>query len=308
MSTSAAITGALGAAALFAAGTTLQYRAARPLERDGSRRQRSIPTRAVRQTVTSVSWLLGTLVLAVGISLHAFALHEGPITMVQPLLITGVLFALPASRYVGGPRVDWTDMRWAVLLVIALALFLFTATPGSQAATNIDTAPALGTLGLALIGIVACLLVARRCRGNASATVLGAAAGIALAGSAALLKVNTNLTSSGLWDLLGHWQVYALVIVGGCALVLSQVAYRAGPMTASLPAINSVNPIASVLIGWAVFDERFRVGVAPTAVETLLLAVVVIATAALSRRSADRSRPLRPRLPGELSAQETRAP
>jgi hypothetical protein len=62
-------------------------------------------------------------------------------------------------------------------------------------------------------------------------------------------------------------------------------------MTASLPAINSVNPIASVLIGWAVFDERFRVGVAPTAVETALLLVVVFATAALSRRSAQRSRP-----------------
>ena len=302
MSTSAAITGALGAAALFAAGTTLQYRAARPLGPGGGGPDRSIPTKAIRQTVTSVSWLLGTLVLGVGISLHAFALHEGPITMVQPLLITGVLFALPASRYVGGPKVDCTDMRWATLLVGALALFLFTAAPGSRPASNTDTAPALGAFGLALAGIVGCLLVARRCHGNVAATVLGAAAGIALAGSAALLKVSTNLTSGGVWGLLGHWQIYALVVVGGCALVLSQVAYRAGPMTASLPAINSVNPIASVLIGWAVFDERFRVGAAPTAVEAILLAVVVIATTALSRRSALRSRSPLPSPPNEFSA------
>jgi hypothetical protein len=286
MSTSAAVVGALGAAALFAAGTALQYRAARPVAAGGVRSDRRIPTGAVRQTVTSHSWLLGTLVLGIGLTLHAFALHEGPITVVQPLLITGVLFALPASRYVGGPKVDWTDMRWAAVLVVALALFLFTATPAHQPAGNIDTGPALGGFGLALGGIVACLLVARRCRGNVVSTVLGAAAGIALAGSAALLKVSTDLTSGGVWDLLGHWQVYALIVVGGTALLLSQVAYRAGPMTASLPAINSVNPVVSVLIGWSVFDEKFRVGLAPTAVEVLLLAVVVMATAALSRRSA----------------------
>jgi drug/metabolite transporter (DMT)-like permease len=289
MSTSAAVVGGLGAAGLFAAGTTLQYRAARPIGPYGRGPTRAVPTTAIRQTLTSVSWILGTLVLVIGISLHAFALHEGPITMVQPLLISGVLFALPASRYVGGPKVDWTDMRWALLLVGALTLFLFTAAPGGQPSRDIDTAPALGAFGLALTGVVACLLVARRCHGNVAATVLGAAAGITLAGSAALLKVSTNLTSGGLWALLGHWQVYALLVVGACALILTQVAYRAGPMTASLPAINSVNPIVSVLIGWAVFDEKFRVGVAPTVVEVLLLAVVVIATSALSRRHARRS-------------------
>jgi hypothetical protein len=196
VSTSAAIIGALGAAALFAAGTTLQYRAARPLGAAGGP-DRSVPTKAVRQTITSTSWLVGTLVLGVGIRLHAFALHQGPITVVQPLLITGVLFALPASRYVGGPKVGWTDMRWAVILVGALALFLFTAVPGGQPASDIDTTPALGAVGLGLAGIVVCLMVARRCHGNVAATVLGAAAGIALAGSAALLKVNTNLTSGG---------------------------------------------------------------------------------------------------------------
>jgi len=290
MSTGAAVVGALGAAALFAGGTALQYRAARPVSTGGVGPGRPIATAAVRQTVTSVSWLLGTLVLGIGIALHAFALHEGPITVVQPLLITGVLFALPASRYAGGPRVDWTDMRWAALLVGALALFLFTAMPPGQGQSHIDTGPALGGFALALTGIVTCLLVAKRCHGNVVATVLGIAAGIALAGSAALLKVSTNLTSNGIWELFGHWQIYALAVVGAAGLLLSQVAYRAGPMTASLPAINSVNPVVSVLIGWAVFDEKFRTGLAPVGMEVVLLAVVVIATAALSRRSALRSR------------------
>jgi drug/metabolite transporter (DMT)-like permease len=287
MNTSAAVMGALGAAFFFAAGTALQYRTARSLTGAGPVYSR--PVRAFRATVTSISWLLGSGVLLIGISLHAFALHEGSLTVVQPLLVTSVLFALPASAYVGGPRVGFTDMRWAVLLVAALALFLFTATPSGQAASGTDTAAALAASLIALTGIVACLLVARRYHGNVMTTLLGAATGIALAGSAALLKVCTDLTGPGVWSLLGDWQVYALVVVGGSALVLSQVAYRAGPMTASLPAINSVNPIASVLIGWAVFDEKFRVGVASGAAEIILLSLVVTATVVLSRRSALRS-------------------
>jgi hypothetical protein len=65
--------------------------------------------------------------------------------------------------------------------------------------------------------------------------------------------------------------------------VLSQLAYRAGPLTASLPALNSVNPLASVVIGVAVFDEHFRTGVLPSTVEVVALATVTAAVVMLSR-------------------------
>jgi hypothetical protein len=223
---------------------------------------------------------------------ETFALHEGPLTLVQPLLVTGVLFALLASRFVGGPKVGLVDMRWAAVLVAALAVFLTTATPSSQPARDIDTGPALAALVFSLPAIGACLMVARNCRHEVTATAFGVAAGIALAGSAALMKVCTDLMAHGVANLLSAWQLYALILVGGSALVLSQLAYRAGPMTASVPAINSVNPLASVMIGWAVFDESFRVGTAAVAVEVLSLGLVVAATAILSLgRPCGRGRP-----------------
>ncbi len=290
MSSGAAVGGALGAAALFAVGTALQYRAVQMRPRSGGAPEGGVYG-AVRSTLTSFTWLLGTVILLAGVSLHAFALHEGPLTLVQPLLVTGVLSALLASRFVGGPKVGLVDMRWAAVLVAALAVFLTTATPSSQPARDIDTGPALAALGLSLTAIGACLMVARRCRPGVVATAFGVAAGIALAGSAALMKVCTDLMGHGVANLLSAWQLYALILVGGSALVLSQMAYRAGPMTASVPAINSVNPLASVMIGWAVFDESFRVGTAAVAVEVLSLGLVVAATVILSRRSALRSRP-----------------
>jgi hypothetical protein len=275
----------IAAAALFAAGTALQYRTVRDPESSGDVDIRSVAL-LTRQTVSSPRWLAGTGVLVAGLGLHAFALHQGSLTLVQPLLATGVLFALPASSRTGGPPVTAADMRWAVALVAALTIFLLTATPSPQAAYDIDTGPAVVTFGLAVLGISACVAAARRRRGPTVALLLGTGAGIALAGSAAFLKVCTDLIGHGVGAVLGSWQLYALCAVGISALLLSQLAYRAGPMVSSLPAINTTNPVVSVVIGTAVFDERFRTGFAAVSVEGLSLAVVLAAIVHLSRRPA----------------------
>ncbi len=285
VSTTVAAVSGLGAAALFAAGTALQYR-----EVTAAGGRTALDVRAVaafaRNSLTSRRWIIGTVLLGAGLGLHALALHEGPLTLVQPLLIVGVLFALPASRRVGGPPLRAADLRWALLLVAALVLFLVTATPARQGTYGIDGGPAAATFGLGAAGIVACIVLARRRPQDQTALLLGVAAGIALAGSAALIKLTTDVLTRGLIPLLTSWDLYALIAVGGSALLLSQLAYRAGPMIASLPAINTANPLMSVAIGTAVFDERFRTGAAATAIEVAALAVVLVATAALSHRSA----------------------
>lgn len=230
-------------------------------------------------------WLAGTAILGVGLAMHAFALHEGPLTLVQPLLILGLLFALPASRFAGGPSLQAIDFGWAGLLVLSVVTFLLTAIPASQPAKDLDSGPALGAFVLSAGGVIACLAVVRATGPRLTAPMLGAAAGIALAGSAALLKVCSDIAGKSFTGLLGSWQLYALVAVGATGLAMSQMAYRAGPMTASLPATNALNPVLSVIIGWGVFDERFRTGGLAVAVEMSSVAVALIATVALSRRS-----------------------
>ena len=294
VSTGVAVISALGASALFATGTTLQYRAAGRLPPEADLAQRAILTGTARDLVKSRTWLVGTAVLAAGLGLHAVALHEGPLTLVQPLLITAVLFALAGSSYAGGPPVGTTDMRWAALLVAALAAFLLTATPTAQTGRDIDSWPAAAAGALSFIGVVACLAVARNRRGHIGSAILGIGAGIALAGSAALIKVCTNILQQGVLTLLESWQLYGLIVVGVTGLMLSQVAYRTGPMTASLPAINTVDPLVSVMIGWGVFDEHFRVGAPAITAEAVALALTMMATVALSRRSAERPQPAPP--------------
>jgi hypothetical protein len=71
--------------------------------------------------------------------------------------------------------------------------------------------------------------------------------------------------------------------VGAIGIVLSQLAYRAGPLSVSLPALNRVNALTSVVIGTAVFDEGFRTGIGASAIETVGLVIMIAAVIALSR-------------------------
>jgi hypothetical protein len=82
---------------------------------------------------------------------------------------------------------------------------------------------------------------------------------------------------------VGSWQLFALLALGAIGIGLSRLAYRTGPLSASLPALNSVNPLVSVVIGAAVFDEHFRTGAIPGGIEALALAITVLATVVLSR-------------------------
>ena len=112
---------------------------------------------------------------------------------------------------------------------------------------------------------------------------LGIAAGLAFAATAGLLKETVDGLGRGAGALPTTWPGYALLVVGGLGLLLNQLAYQAGPLRASLPAITTVNPIVSLVIGVAVFDERFRSGAPYLAGEILALVLIAIAAVGLTR-------------------------
>ena len=129
MNVAVATSGALGAAALFALATAVHTRALRDVERrlttsaDGSASSATASgLRVITHAVSSPAWLAGGTIAVVAFSLHAVALHEGNLTLVQPLLITVVLFALPASRAVGGAPVTRAELVGAARADLSGAL------------------------------------------------------------------------------------------------------------------------------------------------------------------------------------------
>jgi hypothetical protein len=285
MNMTVATAAALGAATLFATSAAVQASALRPPAGSIQIRPADGWRPLVRACLTP-TWLFGAALAALAFALHAMALHEGDLTLVQPLLVSVVLFALPADRVAGGPVVTHRELGWALLLVAGLAAFFAIAHPVAPTSLTVDHWQAGAAAGLAALAAAICALLAERATGGVSAALFGASAGIAFAGVAALVKSATNALTNGPGSFITSWQLYALVAAGAAGIILSQLAYRSGPLSAGIPAMNSVNPLVSVILGVTVFDEHIRTGVWPYIGEVAALGAVTAATIFLSRRQA----------------------
>jgi hypothetical protein len=215
--------------------------------------------------------------------LHALALREGPLTVVQPLLVTGVLFALPLRQLLEHRRPSRNEVAWAATLPAGLALFLVVATPANGAVQAPGRVPTIVAAALIGGGVIVASVAAWYTSGGRAALMFGVAAALAFAAGTGLLKQVMNMLGHGLAAEATSWPLYALMAVGLLGFVLSQLAYQAGPLRLSLPVVTTVDPIVSLVIGVSVFDEPFRKGAGAVGAETIGLALVVVATVALTR-------------------------
>lgn len=286
MATWPVVAASLGSAAAFAVATTLKHRSASQTPDAQQLRPREIG-RLVGASIAHPLWLGGTLADTVGLSLQVLALHLGALVVVQPLLITGLLFAL-LLRQATHRRVSPREIAWGLVLTASLVGFLALAGTADQSGVSetADKVPAVvAALTGAVLAVICVALGRRQSRAGRSAALLGIAVGATYAGTAALLKTLTSIGLQGPVTLLTSWQLYTVLVVGAGGLVLNQLAFQAGPLAASLPAISTVDPLASIALGVVVYDERIRHTVASglgLAVLLLLLGAAVIQLARLS--------------------------
>lgn len=273
-----AVTAALGASTCGATASALQHRtAAHVTGEDG-------PLATTRGTLAHPPWLGALALQGLGFLLHALALRSAQLTLVQPLLVCAVLFALPLNRLFRQERITSREMSWALVLVVGLAGFLVISTPSAQSpAQPVDVGPAVGFGVTGVAAVTVCATLSRRADRSVSAALLGIAAGILYAGQAALLKVSVTIAGHGIGAVLTAWQPYALTVAGLTAILFTQMAYRRGPLSASLPLVATINPVLGIVIGSAVYDENIRDSAAALAAEIVFLALLSAATLVLTR-------------------------
>ena len=221
-----AILAAVSAAALFAVAAALQHRSAGLISARGQGQVARIAGFAPR-TLRHPLWIAGSLASLAGFGLHALALRDGPLTLVQPLLVTGVIFALPLRQILERRRPRYSELGWAVALALGLAVFILVSTPAASVSKTADLRPAVICVAAIALCIPGCCVAGRRATGSAAAAALGTAAGLAFAATAGLLKETVDVVSRDAGALLTTWPGYALVVVGGIGLLLNQLAYQA---------------------------------------------------------------------------------
>jgi drug/metabolite transporter (DMT)-like permease len=283
-----AVIAALAGAAFFAAASALQHHSAGNIPAFTGFSPRGL-SRFIWDTLRHPRWLAGGAADIVGLGFHALALNQGPLTLVQPVLVTGVIFALPFRAALDRRPPGRAEMVMAAVLTAGLALFLVAATPAAPKVSPADQAPAIATVVCVAVAMVISGAVGRRLHGSAAAAAFGVGAGIGFAATAAALKGTTNALSHGLGAVFTGWSLYLLAAAGIAGLLLNQLAFAAGPLRSSLPAITTLDPLVSLAIGVVVYDEQLSHGPAALAGTIVGLIVVVVATVALTRVEAEPS-------------------
>lgn len=206
-----------------------------------------------RRLVHTRVWLAGWVTDLSGFVVQAAALTFGSVALVQPLLVTELLFALPLatawSRRMPGRRAWWS----AAAISGGVALFL--AVPGAapiDGGANRERIILAGFLAAALVAIL--LLASIRRRPLVQATLVAVAAGLCFAMSAVLLKLTSeDLLERGIAATATDWVGYALAVATLSGLLLVQWAFTTGSLAAAVAAMTITNPIASYLVGVLAF-------------------------------------------------------
>ena len=200
-------------------------------------------------------WLGGTAVLLAGYAAQAVALDHGRISIVQPLLVTTVVFALPLGIVVTAQQVGRREVVGAIVVVLGLALYAVFGDPasGKDNAPNGEWAVAL-ILVAVTSGVL--LLLGRNTQRARRAALFGVVSGILYGTSACLAKPTLELLDDGVANVLSSWEFYAMVLAAVAAFVLQQISLSEGFLATSVATVSVFNPIVSVLIGILLFDER----------------------------------------------------
>jgi drug/metabolite transporter (DMT)-like permease len=247
------IVAALGAGACFAVGGVLQQRvAARSMERTLSL---GLLASLAREPV----WLAGIGLAALSYGLDAFALSLSPLALVQPLLVTELVFAIPISAHLDGRRLSWRE--WLGVLAVAAGIAASAWGLAPSGSGNGGSPERWATIGGAL-GLCAVLLawIGRHQRPLARASLYAIAAALAFALSSALLANSVaGFVAHGIGGLLRP-APYAMALSSLGGLLLNQSAFQAGPLAVTMPMSDWVEPLVGVVLALSVLGESLDTG------------------------------------------------
>jgi drug/metabolite transporter (DMT)-like permease len=219
-------------------------------------------------------WLFGWVALIGAFVFQALALHEGLISVVQPVLATELVFMLVLRRLWIRQAIRPITWGAAALTCVSLTVFIVMSEPRGGQPNPISHHWV--TAGLACCAVAAVLAVLARWGSPARrAALYGAACAVMWALVATFIKATTDtLAQFGVAGMFTHWPVYALALGSAAALILQQVALHVGPLRVSQPVLVIVDPMVSIALSVWLFGEHFTSDAAVLAVAAIAFAVM----------------------------------
>lgn len=269
-SSTAAVSLALAAALGFAFSTSIQHVAAGSVPTSVSN-----PLYVLLNLLRSPRWIAGSSIGLASWFLHAVALHYGTLSLVQPIILLGVVLAVVVRAGLDRSLPGRNELIGVVVTVVSLIAVV------SQADTErTDSPPAAGTMiAVAAVGVLIAAVVTTMAnslpRRGVAAFFLGMTAGMLFGITACLMKiVGSVVADDGAANVLWHWSSWVLLGCAVFAMSLNQRAYQLSRLSHSTPVVNVTSVLLSIILGAALFGESLST--APSAIALQIIGLVGI--------------------------------
>ncbi|HEY3606270.1 MAG TPA: DMT family transporter [Pseudonocardiaceae bacterium] len=267
-----ALPAALGGAVCFGLTGALQHAAARRVAARPALHP-SLLADLARQRI----WLFSLLANLGGSALQLLALSSGPLVLVQPLLVSGLVFAVVIRSMIARQPPAGKVVLGASMCAAGLAAFLLLAKP-SGGVDWLSFGQAL-PLAVGLAALLAILVgIASRFGGEIRTFALALGAGVLYGVTAGVAKLALGvLHDDGFLALLRNWPLYAVLVIGPAGFLLNQNAYQSDrAMAPALAVITVTDPLVGIGVGVLWLQEDLRSGVGPVIGEVFALIALAV--------------------------------
>jgi len=231
-------------------------------------------------------WLAGIGCMVAGYALAAWSIDHLPLTLVEPLLTTYLVWALVLAVPLSRQPVKVAEVIGALILIAGVGLL---SVSRSITPIGLDFGSFSHWYAAAIIAGIAFLavVIGHRRQGQVRATLTGLAAGLVFGIQDALTRQTLTGLQGNSWTVLfTTWSAYALIGAGVVGIWLMQNAFSAAPLHASLPAIAAGEPLAGIALGILVFGDEVQITPGLLAIEAGGIAALIIGVIAVARSSA----------------------
>jgi hypothetical protein len=247
-----AVFAAIGSALGFAISSSLQHQAAGSVPTFEAGR----PLRFLWNLCLQPMWLIGQALAACSFVLHAWALHLGALAVVQPIVVSGMVFAVPLRAAMNHRAPSSREIKAVTLTAVGLAVFLIVSNP-AVGDDDVKQGVVAIITGAGIVVAATCTYVASRMSARRhQALFMGITAGTLFGVVAGLVKLSIGeFSDDGLAGMASSWATWTLLVLGAWGVSTNLRAYQVADLSASLPVLSIVNVGVALVTGLVAFHE-----------------------------------------------------
>jgi uncharacterized membrane protein len=255
---------AMASAVLYNVGFILEKRALGSLPEVHVRRLGHL----LRSLGSSPLWLGGFSSIMVGLGLQVVALSLVPVSVVQPIFVSGIVLLIAASRFVLGETFGRTEQTGLALVAVALLAVSLSLDPHADRAGTSGTL--VGVLGVGLPTVLMAawvfmsadrLAVTAGSRAHLQAPLYGLSTGLVYGVAALATKAVSSLVEqhgliAAIPKALASPYLYILGVSSAAGLLLFQTALQRCQASVVVPVSNVISSTYLAIVGTILFGEH----------------------------------------------------